>query len=93
MSLAEKYCFDKRASIAFDRSNALWAKPKPILQTERENKSGNPKCPLFFGGAAIIDMIKVSRLLKEIFDNTKTARHKRLAVFAFLGYKGNPSFA
>ena len=48
MSLAENYCFDKSASIAFDWSNAIWAKPKPLLQAERENKSGKPKCPLFF---------------------------------------------
>ena len=28
------------ASIAFDRTNALWTKPKPILQTERANTKG-----------------------------------------------------
>ena len=36
------------ASIAFDWSNAIWAKPKPLLQAERENKSGKPKWSLFF---------------------------------------------
>ena len=30
MSLAENFYFDKRTSIAFDQSNALWAKPNPL---------------------------------------------------------------
>ena len=39
MSLGENFCFDESASIAFDRSNEKWAKPNPILQAERGNKS------------------------------------------------------
>ena len=39
MSLAENLKILLSASIAFDRSNSLWAKPKPILQAERESKS------------------------------------------------------
>ena len=39
MSLAENFNFGESASIAFIWSNTLWAKPKPILQAERDNKS------------------------------------------------------
>ncbi|MBR2011496.1 MAG: hypothetical protein IKA06_07125 [Clostridia bacterium] len=40
ISLSENLHFDKSASIAFDRSNALWAKPKPLLQAERARIKG-----------------------------------------------------
>ena len=39
MFLAKNFHFDKSVSIAFDWSNTLCAKPKPILQAERDNKS------------------------------------------------------
>ena len=39
MFLAENLKIPLSASIAFDRTNALWAKPKPILQVKRENNS------------------------------------------------------
>ena len=44
--LTDNLQLDKSTSIAFDGQMQIW--PKPILQTERENKSEIPKCPLFF---------------------------------------------
>ena len=35
--LVEIFYFHKSASIAFDRSNVLWAKPKPLWKAKREN--------------------------------------------------------
>ena len=64
MSLAENYCFNKSASIAFYWSNAEWAKPKPLYenpqsayfasgnpytkQKEQTRKAKNLECLLFF---------------------------------------------
>ena len=36
MSLTEILYFDKSASIAFDRINALWAKPKPLYKQKEQ---------------------------------------------------------
>ena len=41
MFLAENCKIPLSASIANDRSNTLWAKPKPLLQTERARVKGN----------------------------------------------------
>jgi hypothetical protein len=48
MFLTENLKIPLSASIAFDRSNSLWAKPKPILQAERENKSVRSRNALSF---------------------------------------------
>ena len=46
--LAENLKIPLSASIAFVRTNAEWAKPKPILQIERANtQEGNLVCLLF----------------------------------------------
>ena len=60
MSLVENFCFDKSASIAFDRSNANLAKLKPLLQPERENKSVSfeLKCSLFFSDNIKSDILR-----------------------------------
>ena len=44
MLFAENFHFDKSASIAFDWSNAKWAKPKPIYVNPQSSyfASGNP---------------------------------------------------
>ena len=39
MFLAENLKIPLNASIAFVWTNTVWAKPKPLLQAERENKS------------------------------------------------------
>ena len=44
MSLAENFHFHKSASIAFVWTNAVWAKPKPLLQTERANTQDEKSC-------------------------------------------------
>ena len=40
MFLAENLKTQLSVSIAFDWSNTLWAKPKPLLQAERANTQG-----------------------------------------------------
>ena len=42
MLLAENLKTPLNASIAFDRSNAKWAKPNPLYKKKRENKTVYP---------------------------------------------------
>ncbi len=47
--LSGEFKIPTSAIIAFDWSNANWAKPKPILQAERARVKGeNPSIPALF---------------------------------------------
>ena len=60
MSLAENLKMPLNASIAFVWTNAEWAKPNPLLQTERANtQDENLVCLLFFSVSDVFADAKV----------------------------------
>ena len=103
MSLAENLHFHKSASIAFDRSNAIWAKPKPLYvnpqsslhslrgttPTQAENSKSKRKQILLF--LLLFFLLSICGL--RPLDMLSLRSSSVYCRYAPIRYEINPSFA